>query len=337
MTKIQKFCFLFIMFFSFVLVGVSAAPARADVLRVDAAYLNAGYVPEIAAGDEIYVIGTTALDLDGWDALNAIRKSFSLTLGEGQTLIPANAMQFNSYVTDVYAGSVTRIDKMAFMACAALENAEFPAAESVENDAFNTCPELWSVDMPRAENVGANAFAGCSRLYLVSLDSVRDVESRAFANCVSLPEVTLPAAEVVGSFAFSGCSALRRVTLPYAEDVELRAFYDCYSLREATLSSVEFIGSEAFAGCESLEDLYLYDADPSVTAGAFDGVPPGLVIYSNRHRLSDPDYPYGSYLVGTDEDDSGSGGCNASSMNLMGWGFLCLLLMNRMKKYEKSS
>ena len=288
--------------------------AWAKAVEARAESLNSGKLPAYNAGDTISVVGTEQLNSTGWSALNSgtkdiAKKNFSLVLNNGQTSIPANAMKYNGYLISLNAADVRTIGSSAFTACS-LSSVSLQEALIIGDNAFSTCDRLTGIYLPVVREVGRRAFSGCSKLTGISLPKAERIGYFAFNGSSQLKNASLPEAAELGTRSFYG-SALTSVSLPMARMIGSESFAGCTQMTRAALPVVEVIQSRAFEGCTALEELHLDDADPSTGTNAFNGVPGGLLIYTNKSRLKGTEYPKDHSLVisGASSKSSG-GGCN---------------------------
>jgi hypothetical protein len=282
--------------------------ARAEVIEADAESLNVGdALPTYRVGDTLRVLGTEQLSAAGWSALTSAEQNFVLELDNGQTSIPAKAMQ-NARLTSLTAKDVTTVGESAFSA-SLLASVELPVAVTIGDAAFSTT-ELTEISLPLAKEIGERAFSNCVALTKADLPVATTVGQMAFNGDSKLASVTLPLATAVGLRAFYGDVSLTEISLPRAATVGNEAFDGCSALANATLPAVTKIGDRAFENCTALSHLYLDGADPTTGADAFKGVP-ALTIHVDKNKTLKGTYPAGYRLDYPAESGSSGGGCDA--------------------------
>lgn len=117
-----------------------------------------------------------------------------------------------------------------FIKGAAIEEANFPALETIPYQGFSECRQLKTVNMPAATSFSNG--------------------TEAFRNCVSLVNVSMPEMLEIGPSSFQGCTALTEFVLPKAHAGYSYTFADCTSLDIVDLGGDGgVIGTGTFRGC----------------------------------------------------------------------------------------
>lgn len=136
-------------------------------------------------------------------------------------------------------GSVTEIDRYAFMNCKAITSVQIPNSVTI---------------------IGEAAFQDCSGLVAVILsNSITSIPNSAFAGCSSLTSVTIPVSvTTIGNYAFGGCSSLETINIPEnVTSIGDQAFYDCTNLSNINIpDNVTDFGGIAFYGTNLSGPLY---------------------------------------------------------------------------------
>ena len=176
---------------------------------------------------------------------------------------------------------------------ALLEKVEMGTSASFQNWAFRYCTALKSITMTNSiTNINNGLFQGALGPSVVIMpSSILYFNSNAFdsnygINAVSIPYgLTMTNLNSLVTYGY----AFNKVTLPItATNIGSSAFYLCYSLGEITIPpNISTINSNAFYNCYGLKAVHLKPTTPpTLTAGAFTGVPANCVFYVPTGKLA---------------------------------------------------
>ena len=196
-----------------------------------------------------------------------------------QSQLPVLPEGYTGYAVTI-PGSVTGIDRNAFLDCSSLTSVTIPdSVTSIGHGAFQRCSSLTSIEAGKGNTKYTSEdgvlfnkdkteiilFAGGRSGHYTIGNSVTSIGPYAFQGCSSLTSVTIPdSVTTIGTVAFQGCSSLTSVTIPDSvTTINFRGrgqssstFSGCSSLTSVTIgNSVTMIGSHAFADCSSLTSV----------------------------------------------------------------------------------
>lgn len=214
--------------------------------------------------------------------------------GNGKTFQKGLFWKATALQSVVMPDTITKIPKLAFRGCVALQHVDLPSGlVTIDDDAFarTAIDELIMPDT--VTEIGISICNGCTQLKkAVVSKAVNHLRREMFCDCTALVSVTLhDDIEKIDDAAFSGCRNLAVVEMPACvRRIGERAFYNTALTEVAIPESCEWLDAEAFKDCTKLEKATLPTSLYKVSEGAFEGcvrlvsveIPQGVHVLESR-------------------------------------------------------
>ena len=204
--------------------------------------------------------------------------------------IPDSISRFN---TPWYGGNIENVEKIIINASDDFEIGDYSfsgfknlktvdfnisgdgSIQRIGKNAFSACASLNEIDLSNVENIGESAFAYCVELDEIDLSSAVSFSPFVFECCIGISEIESPVNNVAIPTGFCMfCVNLLSIDLSMATNIGEMAFSNCWRLEELVLPpnsetmSVN-IGAYAFCVCDLPDIIIISSSIASVGDFAF--------------------------------------------------------------------